>query len=142
MSKMNFSRILIGGVVAGLIMNVGEAGLHAGVLGEDTAALYKAYKLPSPNPTANIPVLIGSAFLLGFTAVWLYAAIRPRFGPGIRTAMLAGIVVWVLSHVWSGVYLGNGYAGMIPAKLAWVPVIWGLFEATLATVAGAALYKE
>ena len=139
---MNTSRIVIGGVVAGLIMNIGEAGLHAGVLGDDTTQLYKALNVPPPNPGANLPVLIGVAFLLGFISVWLYAAIRPRFGPGPKTAIIAGLVVWALSHLWSGVYLGNGYAGIIPGKLAWIPVIWGLFEATIATLAGAALYKE
>ena len=139
---MNTSRIVIGGAVAGLIMNIGEAGLHAGVLGDDTAQLYTALNVPPPNPAANLPILIAAAFLLGFIAVWLYAAIRPRFGPGPKTAIIAGLVVWALSHLWSGVYLGNGYAGVIPTKLAWIPVIWGLFEATIATLAGAALYKE
>ena len=34
MSKMNIPRILGGGAVAGLLMNIGEAALHAGVLGQ------------------------------------------------------------------------------------------------------------
>jgi hypothetical protein len=140
--KMNVARILAGGAIAGLIMNVGEAALHAGVLGNDAEQLYKTLNVPPPSPAANLPVLIGATFLTGFVAIWLYAAIRPRFGPGPRTAMIAGLTVWILSHVWSGVYLGNGYAGIIPDRLAWLPVIWGFFEATLATLAGAALYKE
>src|SRR5436190_21441950 len=101
---MNAVRILTGGVVAGLIMNVGEAGLHAGLLGEDAALLYKNLNVPAPNPAANLPVLIGATFLMGFTAVWLYAAIRPRFGAGLRTALLACLIVWILAHVWSGAY--------------------------------------
>jgi hypothetical protein len=56
--------------------------------------------------------------------------------------VIAGVAVWILSHVWSGVYLAHGFAGIIPLKLAWLPVIWGLFEAVLATLAGAALYRE
>jgi hypothetical protein len=51
MSNMNISRILVGGAVAGLIMNVSEAILHAGVLGDDTGLLYQALKQywrPSP----------------------------------------------------------------------------------------------
>ena len=34
------------------------------------------------------------AFLCGIAAVWLYAAIRPRFGAGLKTALIAGIAVW------------------------------------------------
>jgi hypothetical protein len=141
-SRLNTSRILAGGAIAGLIMNVGEAILHAGALGADTEQLYTTLNVPLPSPGDNVPVLIGVAFLIGFAAIWLYAAIRPRFGPGPGTAVIAGVAVWILSHVWSGVYLAHGYAGIIPLKLAWLPVIWGLFEAILATLAGAAVYRE
>jgi hypothetical protein len=142
MSTMNVPRILVGGLIAGLIMNIGEAGLHAGVLGDDAAQLYERLRVPAPDPAANIPMLVGVTFLVGLGAVWLYAAIRPRFGAGPRTALLAGLAVWLFAHLWSGVYLGNGYPEIITPRLAWIPVVWGFFEATLATVAGAALYKE
>src|SRR5436309_16013206 len=110
MSKMNVSRILIGGVVAGVIMNIGEAALHAGILGADADRLYKTLNVPAPSPAANVPFLAGATFLLGFVAVWIYAAIRPRFGPGAKTAIFAGLSVWALSHIWSAVYLANGFS--------------------------------
>ena len=142
MAGMNTSRILLGGVVAGLIMNISEAAVHAGILGADASLLYENLKLPLPDPAANIPFLIGATFLLGITAVWLYAAIRPRFGPGPGTALIAGLAVWVLAHLWSGIYLANGLAGVVTARLAWIPVGTGLIEAVVGTLAGAALYKE
>lgn len=142
MSTMNLPRIVVGGLIAGLIMNIGEAGLHAAVLGDDAAELYNRFHISAPNPAANIPILVGVTFLLGIGAVWLYAAIRPRFGAGPRTALIAGVAVWLFAHFWSGVYLGNGYSGIITPRLAWIPVVWGLFEATLATLAGAAVYNE
>ncbi len=142
MSEINMPRVVAGGLLAGLIMNIAEAALHAGILGADTALLYQALNAPPPNPGATIPLLVGMTFLLGLTAVWLYAALYPGFSSRMKAAFIAGLVVWVLSHLWSGVYLGAGYAGIIPPGLAWIPVIWGLFEATLATMAGALLYKE
>jgi hypothetical protein len=48
----------------------------------------------------------------------------------------------MLAHLWSGIYLGAGYAGIITTKLAWIPVVWGFAEAILATLVGAAFYKE
>lgn len=142
MSEINVPRVLAGGLLAGLIMNVAEAALHAGVLGTDTESLYKTLNAPPPSPGATIPLLVSMTFLLGLTAVCLYAAIYPRFGGRLKTAFIAGLVVWILSHLWSGVYLGAGFAGIITPKLAWIPVLWGFFEAILATMAGALLYKE
>lgn len=142
MSQMNSLRILMGGLIAGLIMNGGEAALHAAVLGDDTGLLYERFGIAISEPGGNLIPLISATFLLGILAVWLYAAIRPRFGAGPRAALIAGGAVWLLSHVWSGVYLGVGYAGIITPKLAWIPIAWGLLEAPLATLAGAAFYKE
>ena len=36
---------------------------------------------------------------MGLLLVWLYAAIRPRFGPGPRTATYAALVVWVCGFI-------------------------------------------
>jgi hypothetical protein len=139
---MNPVRILIGGLIAGLIMNGSEAALHAGVLGDETGSLYEKFRIGIPDTAGNLLLLIFATFVLGIVAVWLYAAMRPRYGAGPRTALIAGVTVWLLSHLWSGVYLGAGYTGIITARLAWIPVAWGLLEAPLATMAGAAFYKE
>ena len=142
MPQMNTARILLGGLIAGLIMNGSEAALHAAILGDETGLLYEKFGIGIPGTAWNLILLISATFLLGIVAVWLCAAMRPRFGARPRTALIAGITVWLLSHLWSGVYLGAGYAGIITPKLAWVPVAWGLLEAPLATLAGAAFYKE
>ncbi len=36
---------------------------------------------------------------MGLLAVWMYAAIRPRYGAGPRTALRAALAVWLLSIV-------------------------------------------
>jgi hypothetical protein len=86
--------------------------------------------------------LIAMTFVLGIASVWLYAAIRPRYGAGVTTAIIAGFAVWVIAHLWSGIYLGMGFYGLIPQKMAFLPVLTGLVEAPLGTIAGAWLYKE
>ena len=35
--------------------------------------------------------------LAGIVAIWVYAAIRPRFGAGIKTAVYRGVAAWILS---------------------------------------------
>ena len=34
-------------------------------------------------------------FLFGILIVWTYAAMRPRFGPGPKTALIAGITLYL-----------------------------------------------
>ena len=123
-------------------MNAGEAALHGGVLGADAQALFTRYQAGTPGSPVPIVSLILMTFVLGIASVWLYAAIRPRYGPGARTAIIAGLAVWTMAHLWSGVYLGMGFLGLIPPKLAYLPVAWGLVEAPLGTLAGAWLYQE
>ncbi len=142
MTSINGTRVLLGGLVAGLVMNVGEAALHGGLLGADAEALFTRYQVGVPGSPVPIVSLILMTFVLGIVSVWLYAAIRPRYGPGARTAIIAGLVVWALAHLWSGVYLGMGFLDLIPTKLAYLPVAWGLLEAPLGTLAGAWVYKE
>lgn len=142
MSQINLKRVILGGLLAGLLMNISEAALHGGVLGQDGVELFKSFGVPHSPEAWQVISLVGMTFVLGLASVWLYAAIRPRYGPGPKTAIRAGLAVWLLAHLWSGVYIGAGFTGLIPAKLAWLPVAWGFVEAPVATLAGAALYKE
>src|SRR5712692_2211367 len=77
----------------------------------------------------------------GILMVWLYAAIRPRYGAGPKTAVWAGLAVWV-----AGVLLPNavfmGAAGLFPASLTVMTTAAGIVELVVAALAGAALYKE
>ena len=142
MGTINWGRVLLGGLAAGLVMNVGEGALHGGILGADAAQQLKAFGLAETMQPWQLPALVAVTFVLGIASVWLYAAIRPRYGAGPKTAVCAGLAVWVLSHVWSGVYLGAGYASFVTPRLALLPVAWGLIEAPLGTLVGAWLYRE
>ena len=142
MAEVNWGRVIAGGLVAGLVMNISEAALHGGALGQDGVDLFKSLGVPQEPQAWQLIALIAMTFVLGIAAVWLYAAIRPRYGAGPRTAICAGLAVWVLAHLWSGVYLAAGFTGVITPKLAWLPVTWGLVEGPVGTLAGAWLYKE
>jgi hypothetical protein len=79
-------------------------------------------------------------FLLGIAIVWTYAAVRPRFGPGPRTAVIVGVLAWFMTLVWSG---GAQVAmGIMPLHLTLLGLAWGLGELVVASLAGAKLYRE
>ena len=44
-------------------------------------------------------LLVG--FLTGIYALWLYATLRPRLGPGPKTAAITGIAVWILGSLFA-----------------------------------------
>jgi len=144
MGKINTVRVLVGGLVAGLVMNVSEAILHAGVLGADGAKLLEDWTrlgLPMDIRPSLLFWLVGITFVLGILAVWTYAAIRPRFGAGPKTALYAGLAVWAMSYLYAAVYIDAGIV-VWPPKLTWLPVAWGLVEIPVATLLGAWVYKE
>ena len=142
MANIKWGRVVAGGLLAGLIMNVGEAILHGALLARAGTEAYLALGRTVPADPANLASLIVLTFVQGIAAVWLYAAIRPRYGPGPGTAIRAGLTVWFFSAVYAGVYLHAGFAGIFPSNVVWPPVGWELVEFPLATLAGAAIYKE
>ena len=99
MGKINLTRVLLGGLVAGLVINIGETILNMVVLGAEMEASLAARNLP---PVGNdaIGSFVVMAFSLGIAIVWLYAAIRTRFGPGVPTAVLAGSAAWFFAYMY------------------------------------------
>jgi len=139
---MNWGRIIGGGLLAGLLMNIGEFVLHTQVLAQDTLDLYTRLNMKPVEDPMAIMQLVLVTFGLGIATVWTYAAIRPRYGAGPGTAVCAGLAIWFVAYVNASVYLHSGYQNIFTAKLAWLPAAWGLVEVPLAAVAGAWLYKE
>src|SRR5207245_11563291 len=88
MGKINLARVFLGGLLAGLIINIFEYVLNGVVLASQWDAYMKALgRQMRPNA---IPFFIISAFVAGIGVVWLYAVARPRLGAGPKTAALTG----------------------------------------------------
>ncbi len=138
MGSINHMRVLMGGLLAGLVINVGEFILNVPILGAQAEADLAVLGIEQSGTA--IAIYVTHAFVLGIMAVWLYAAIRPRFGAGPRTAVQAGVVVWVL--VWSTFLAMNSTRGLFSDSVQWITMAWGAVEMPLATVAGAWLYQE
>jgi hypothetical protein len=139
MGKINIGRVVLGGLLAGVVLNVGEYLLNQPVLGEQWAMAMDTLGLEAMSGSAVIWMVLWN-FVMGIALVWLYAAIRPRFGAGPKTAVIAGVAVWFL--VWLLGFGSTVIAGMLPGGLVGVTLIWGLFEVPIASVAGAWLYQE
>jgi hypothetical protein len=139
---INTQKVVVGGLAAGLVMNVVDFVVFGYLLrGRMDAEL-----------AAAAPTLVGKGmggsviaahvitdFLIGILIVWLYAAIRPRFGPGMGTAVKAALVVWVCGFLFYQDWLHMGMMSMASYLIVAVTMFITLF---LAAWVGAKLYTE
>ena len=138
MGKINWARVILGGIVAGIIINVFETVLNGVILSRDWQAAMTA--LGRTMAPSAIAVFVVWGFLAGIAAIWLYAAARPRFGAGAKTALLTGFAFWFVSYLLPN--LGQWALHLFPHRLIAIGLVVGLVEVLIASVAGAALYKE
>jgi pimeloyl-ACP methyl ester carboxylesterase len=139
MNRINMGRVLIGGLLAGLIVNIGEFILNGVLLAEEMNAAMAALNKPPVSPDMIIWFVV-FGFGLGVMLVWVYAAIRPRFGAGVKTAICASTLVWGLAYLYPNLFMI--IIGLFPQGMMVLATIWGLVEITIAGIAGAWLYAE
>jgi len=138
MGKINWGRVLVGGLVAGVVINLVEYVSNTYVLASENAAAMKA--LGVQLPSGAVPLFLLNGFLTGIAAIWLYAAARPRYGAGWKTAVITALGVWVIGYALPA--FGLGASGIFPTQLLVVGSLIGLAEIIVASVAGAAVYQE
>jgi hypothetical protein len=140
--KINVGRVIIGGIIAGIICFLGDGIVHGVLLRQRWAAIMTALgKGGGGDVGSQHPVYFVIYDLLkGFIAVWIYAAMRPQLGPGPKTAIVAAIVVWLL-------VIPVPTLGLLPmeffsAKFAVIWSLYGLVPIVVGTLAGCALYRD
>jgi hypothetical protein len=141
MAQLNTSRIITGGLAAGLVMNVIDALTNGFLLGERWRVATESLN-PGLIAKMGMSGTLGWVvvdFILGIATVWLYAAIRPRFGPGPRTAMTAALVIWLAAHA---AYASYAFMGLYPWSLIAASSVGGLIAALAGGYVGAMLYRE
>jgi hypothetical protein len=139
MGKINLGRVVAGGLLAGLLINISEFVLNGVVFAEEMNAAMAALNRP-PVDSGMIFWFVLLGFGIGVMTVWLYAAIRPRFGPGVQTAICASLTVWGLGYLYPNLFIMITH--LFPTRLMIIVTIWGLAEVLIAGVAGAWLYTE
>jgi len=108
------------------------------VLKEADQAMMKALGKTMPEGGSTMIVWILMGFVFGIAAVWLYAAIRPRYGAGVGTAVRTGLALFFFTSVYTTIVMTNlGIAAFNATSF-----VLDLVACVVATVAGAWLYKE
>lgn len=140
MGKINTGRMILCGVIAGIVGDLIGSFVDGVLLAPRWNAAFARLGLPAMNGTEVVEFnVIG--ILIGLAALWIYAGVRPRFGAGAKTAVYAGLVVWFLCFLLpdiSFMYIPHAYS----RHLLLYSTLGNLVGCVLGTLAGAALYKE
>ncbi|HZZ40909.1 MAG TPA: hypothetical protein VFE06_17360 [Acidobacteriaceae bacterium] len=140
MGKINIGRWILGGIVAGIGIDFMSYLVDGVILAPRWA--HDMARLGRPAFTTSQLVwfnVIGMA--LGLLAVWFYAAVRPRFGAGLRTAICAGIAMWVATSLLPNASI-MWATGLFNNHLTLYTTAGALIELVVGTAAGAAVYRE
>lgn len=140
MGKINYGRVIFGGIVAGVIAGFLDWFLNGVLMGQLWEDAMKSLNRANAFSGAFLPILFLVFSIGGIMVVWLYAAIRPRFGPGVRTAVYAGLVAWVIAALLPNTI--HVVTGVFSLRLMVYSTLAGIVVPVVGAIAGAALYKE
>jgi hypothetical protein len=140
-TKINWVRVIVGGLIAAVICFLSDGFLHEQLLKADWKALYLNLGANEPAPH-GVSMAYFAIFDLGrgLLPVFLYAMMRPYCGPGPKTAAWAGVVTWLaFSIAVPAEFIPLGFF----SNALWVKAgAFQLITSIVATIAGAALYKD
>ena len=139
MGKINMMKVVVGGLIAGVVLNIIDGVLFGYVLKDQMAVAMTSINRPAMT-NAQIPWFVFLDFVAGVFLVWLYAAVRPRFGAGPATAAKAGLAGWFLAGLLPTLFMWPMH--LMPQNLTIITLVVGLIEWPLATVVGAKFYTE
>ena len=139
---VNTGKVIVGGLAAGLVASVCDFVTFSFILKDritsDMNALNPTLAAKSMEPAGMAGGIILD-FIIGLTLVWVYAAIRQTYGPGPKTAMRSGLMLWILfggvygSLTAMGMYSWNFYISAMPITLV---------TTMITALVGGAIYKE
>ena len=137
MGKINIGKLIVGGIAAGVVLNIGDYVINELILKESFAAVMTARNVAPES--MNLATLVVLDFAMALLLVFTYAAIRTRFGAGPKTAIVAGLIVVMIANVQAAYFVGMG---MFTWDV-WMPAAaLSTGNVVIASLVGGALYSE
>jgi hypothetical protein len=139
MRGININRLIAGGISAGILVWFCE-GAASLLYMDDMTRVMAAHGLSMTMDASMYFLVVIVSLLVGLSLVYFYAACRPRFGPGPKTAFIVAVALWVAGYLVS--LIGYQMLHLFPPRML---VLWGsigLIEMVLAAQLGAWIYRE
>jgi len=139
MSRINVGRLFLGGLVAGIVANGLDYVINGILMVDEGNDMVQRLSLSQEKVQASLTTWIVVDFLWGLLLVWVYTAFRSRFGPGPKTAVISGMTLWfTVCIIFAGLMSMGIYTQQAYIKASALTLV----SSVLASLAGAAIYKE
>ena len=143
MGRISAWRVLFGGALAGLVLFFGQGFIHMNLLKEFGEGLIKDKLMIGPDEAralGALPMMLGVSILTGFLLAWFYAAVRPRLGAGLMTAIVTGLAGWALLFLQADLPMAVWHPRFRPAIV--VVALGNVILFTLAAALAGWVYSE
>jgi hypothetical protein len=135
-SRVNWPRVLVGGVAAGIVINIFEYVGHRVLLNAAWTTAFRALGKAPTGWTTYIP----ANFVVGILTVWFFARLRSHYGGGAMSALRSGSTIWAI--FWVIPMMSIMPMDLFPNRLLVAAIALGFMDVNLAALLGAWLYKE
>lgn len=139
--NINWARFVIGVLVITIICFVTDGFMHERLLSSDWESVYRGLGATEPpHQTSSLLYFLVLEIGRGVLSMLLYVLMRPHCGAGPKTAVCAAIVAWfAFSITGPAQYIPLGFfSNSLWLKASAIQLVTSI----VATLAGAALYKE
>jgi hypothetical protein len=134
-AKPNIRNLMLGGLIAGLLINGIEYLAHGVFLDQQWTAAFATLGKTPRGWTIYIP----SNFLVGIIGIWVYTYLRPTYGPGPKTALRSALSIWMV--FWVIPMLALQPMQLFPNVLLLATIAVGLLDSIPAVLLGAWIYR-
>lgn len=138
-SRTPYGRVLLGGLLGGVISNLSGIALGALVLHAEASKVLQAMENP-PSPTRMFVEHVLMRLGIGLAAAWLYGAIRPRFARRTRAIVAAATYLWLTTYLFSTLILEE--LKIYSSRTATIGLAWGFVELVLVVTAAAWVIRD
>ena len=142
MKQLDIVRLVLAGLVSGIVIYVVESILNGVILGADwkvwSVVASQVFRMPAETKSLILWGL--QALLAGLIGTVVYAAIRTWVGVNLRAAYISGLIVWSVG--WLGMSFDKLALGIEPTKMIYYNLLAALLACLLGQVAASFIYKD
>lgn len=141
MAGINYGRVALGALVGGIVANACDTVVGMFLMADEMQQMVQRLNLdPNIIQSSNVMATwIVADFVYAGLVAWTYAAIRPRFGAGPKTALLAAFVPYASV---TAILAGFMAMGVFTESVYLKSAMFSLLTAALIGLAAGKVYKE